>query len=641
MLTSNGGDVNTNDYDARPVGNHHYWNDSGNEITHTQTVANNYSAYPSGDSHPTSAGHRKATAEFVDLLNVFYNRWQGSAPPASTLTLDAPNGGESWTVGSEQEIAWRSTGTIANVSLAYSTDGFGTSTVITSSTPSDGRYTWTVPDDPSTSVRVRVASVVSPTVVYDESDADFAIVSGVSTESYTFQAEITPSDATAPVTYAWSPEPDSGQGTARATYEWSPGSYDIAVAATNCGGTFTDTHSVTVGSTGAALRSERAPQATMSFQDGVSPSASYSGTVDTILASDVFTVNLGGLQRLETFLGGEGQDRRSLMSWDLSALPGDITINEAAVELYRFDGDAENPVELALYRVTHNWVEGTGNNFWPGSGYDSDGATWLTATTGVAWTEAGGDYHATAVGTTTLPAGLDDAWVHIEATAAVQDWISGEDDYGLLLRPLSGTGYHYFHSREAVTPTLRPRLVVTYTSGAPAPTLNITEPGDSTSWPVSSTQQIQWTTTGVITQVNLSYSLGDGFTLIESNVANVTGNNSYDWTTPPTATTSAQVRVQSSISATISDTSEAFSLVAAAEPSSTVYLPLVLGNYPYQPPSCPNPLTGVSIRGPITETPPAGDLVQPSDLNYLGAFRLPGGDTPPTDLRLWRQRDDL
>jgi hypothetical protein len=41
-----------------------------------------------------------------------------------------------------------------------------------------------------------------------------------------------------------------------------------------------------------------------------------------------------------------------------------------------------------------------------------------------------------------------------------------------------------------------------------------------------------------------------------------------------------------------------------------VYLPLILKNY--TPP-----------------TPPPGDLVQLSDLTYLGAFRLPGGDTPP------------
>ena len=31
--------------------------------------------------NPSQAGNEKATDEFVDLLNVFYNRWQGSEPP--------------------------------------------------------------------------------------------------------------------------------------------------------------------------------------------------------------------------------------------------------------------------------------------------------------------------------------------------------------------------------------------------------------------------------------------------------------------------------------------------------------------------------------------------------------------------------
>jgi hypothetical protein len=35
--------------------------------------------YPSGDDHPSEEGSRKATGEFVPLLNVFYHRWAESA----------------------------------------------------------------------------------------------------------------------------------------------------------------------------------------------------------------------------------------------------------------------------------------------------------------------------------------------------------------------------------------------------------------------------------------------------------------------------------------------------------------------------------------------------------------------------------
>ncbi|OQY26688.1 MAG: hypothetical protein B6I38_10970 [Anaerolineaceae bacterium 4572_5.1] len=85
-LTSNGGGVNTNDA-GQESGNHHRW--QNNAVQHIHTAGNNFSAYGSGDSHPTGAGGQKAAAEFVPLLNVYYHRWQGSAgaaPPAPTET---------------------------------------------------------------------------------------------------------------------------------------------------------------------------------------------------------------------------------------------------------------------------------------------------------------------------------------------------------------------------------------------------------------------------------------------------------------------------------------------------------------------------------------------------------------------------
>ena len=75
VLTSNGGSPDINDM-AMVTGNHHrYWN---NAVQYIQPVKRNVSAYPSDeyDSHPSLAGNRKATDEFVKILNVFYHRWQ-------------------------------------------------------------------------------------------------------------------------------------------------------------------------------------------------------------------------------------------------------------------------------------------------------------------------------------------------------------------------------------------------------------------------------------------------------------------------------------------------------------------------------------------------------------------------------------
>jgi len=70
--------------------NHHRWN--ANAIEHVQAADNNFAYYPSGDSHPSSEGHSKATEEFVPLLNVFYNRWQAGEvvpPPPPEPTEEA------------------------------------------------------------------------------------------------------------------------------------------------------------------------------------------------------------------------------------------------------------------------------------------------------------------------------------------------------------------------------------------------------------------------------------------------------------------------------------------------------------------------------------------------------------------------
>jgi hypothetical protein len=83
-LTSNGGDISTNDLDWEDGNHHRWWNGA---IQHIQTVENDLAAYPEGDSHPNLAGNQKATAEFVPVLNVFVNRWLGQGSPETSLAV--------------------------------------------------------------------------------------------------------------------------------------------------------------------------------------------------------------------------------------------------------------------------------------------------------------------------------------------------------------------------------------------------------------------------------------------------------------------------------------------------------------------------------------------------------------------------
>jgi hypothetical protein len=85
VLTSNGGDPDTNDA-GQTTGNHHRW--WKRAVQYIEQVNKTTSAYRRDpyDSHPTTAGNLKAKVEFVKVLNVLYNRWQASltALPAAT-----------------------------------------------------------------------------------------------------------------------------------------------------------------------------------------------------------------------------------------------------------------------------------------------------------------------------------------------------------------------------------------------------------------------------------------------------------------------------------------------------------------------------------------------------------------------------
>jgi hypothetical protein len=58
-----------------PKNHHRFGNGS---VEHVADRGGNTLHYPSnGDDHPSRAGNRKATAEFIPLLNVYYHRWKG------------------------------------------------------------------------------------------------------------------------------------------------------------------------------------------------------------------------------------------------------------------------------------------------------------------------------------------------------------------------------------------------------------------------------------------------------------------------------------------------------------------------------------------------------------------------------------
>jgi hypothetical protein len=138
VLTSNGGNSNTNDLGSAS-GNHHRIRNG--KIEHISNQGSNYSMYGSGDSHPTAAGNQKAAGEFVPFLNVIFHCWQGNGPCSSNnpssvdfdgdarsdITVWRPGGGE-WFVlpsGSSGSYTHTSWGLPDDIPVSGDYDGDG------------------------------------------------------------------------------------------------------------------------------------------------------------------------------------------------------------------------------------------------------------------------------------------------------------------------------------------------------------------------------------------------------------------------------------------------------------------------------------------------------------------------------------
>lgn len=89
------------------------------------------------------------------------------------LEITSPNGGETWKIGEQRAITWKTSGRIEGVRLDYSRDGFASEAkTIVESTPNTGHFNWTVPDDLSNQAKVRVMDL-KDNEVQDMSDAPF------------------------------------------------------------------------------------------------------------------------------------------------------------------------------------------------------------------------------------------------------------------------------------------------------------------------------------------------------------------------------------------------------------------------------------------------------------------------------------
>lgn len=173
------------------------------------------------------------------------------------------------------------------------------------------------------------------------------------------------------------------------------------------------------------------------------------GVEDAYLSQGAPDYNGGSYVRLYAGLSG-GQEKRSVLRFDLSSIPEGSTIESATLKLdqiYKATGSTVN-----VHRVTAAWTEGSATWNSVGSAFDPAVAATIDA--------AAGSGERTA-----------------DLTALVQGWVSGGSaNDGVLLEeaPVLKTE---FRSSEEPTQATRPMLSVCYTE--PNPGVMITAPGEA------------------------------------------------------------------------------------------------------------------------------------------------------------------
>jgi hypothetical protein len=92
----------------------------------------------------------------------------------SSITVDSPNGGEDWVIGTGQTIQWSSSGATGNVDIWLNRNGSWE--LLFSDMPNDGSEAWTVTGPSSSQAEILVIAMVNNAWIWDYSDNYFTII---------------------------------------------------------------------------------------------------------------------------------------------------------------------------------------------------------------------------------------------------------------------------------------------------------------------------------------------------------------------------------------------------------------------------------------------------------------------------------
>ncbi|HOM66186.1 MAG TPA: T9SS type A sorting domain-containing protein [Ignavibacteriales bacterium] len=163
------------------------WNTVGVSQIILQYTTNNGSTWNNITTNPISAstGQYNWLTPNISSTNVKVRIYDYSVPNISdtsasftiykpVISLNSPNGGESWAVGSTKNITWNSA-YVTRLKIEYSTDGGQNYILINDNVnPTTGIFNWVVPNTPTKFAKIRLTDYNNSGVI-DTSDSYFRI----------------------------------------------------------------------------------------------------------------------------------------------------------------------------------------------------------------------------------------------------------------------------------------------------------------------------------------------------------------------------------------------------------------------------------------------------------------------------------
>ncbi|MBI3462469.1 MAG: PKD domain-containing protein, partial [Planctomycetes bacterium] len=222
-----------------------------------------------------------------------------------------------------------------------------------------------------------------------------------------------------------------------------PGNYVLQLSATDGVLTASDTVTITV-------KLPPPPVVTL-FQDGVFPTAGYTGTQDTwIRTNSTAGKNFGST----TTLTADGRtDAAVLLKWDISSIPSGSTVQSAMITINVTDPPVDR---FDIFAMNRAWSEMSAT--WKG---DSATSNWE-----LAGAMGASDHGSTVLASiTSKNRGLVTVPLNPAGLALVQSWVDHpSSNLGIIVQNYATSDGLDFSSSEATAKRSRPRLMVTYVS---------------------------------------------------------------------------------------------------------------------------------------------------------------------------------